>query len=142
MIYNQIVTWTAFAILAMFSRSLRMGISLESWRGQLGSWEMRRGQEGSRPTKGFSGLTMTTCWRNVCRSILICFFALVCAAKCQREGFLRKMKWRELELGTLHHVFSLSARISELASHLMHDVETNPGPCENQVHTDSKEDHR
>ena len=117
----------------LFSRSLRMGISLESWRGQLGSWEMRRGREGSRPTKGFSGLT----FRNVCRSILICFFALVCAAKCRKKGFLRKMKRRELELVTLHLVFSLSARISEIASHLMHDVETNPGPCMNQVHADS-----
>ena len=65
------------------------------------------------------------------------FFALVFAAKCQKEGFLRKMKRRELELVTLHFVFSLSARISEIASHLMHDVETNPGPCENQVHIDS-----
>ena len=114
-----------------------MGILIESWRGQLGSWEMRRGREGSRPTKGFSGLTMTTCWRNVCRSILICFFALVFAAKCQKNGSLRKMKRRELELVTLHFVFSLSARISEIASHLMHDVETNPGPCMNQVHADS-----
>ena len=80
---------------------------------------------------------MITCWRNVCRSILLCFFALVFAAKCQKEGFLRKMKRRELELVILHFVFSLSARISEIASHLMHDVETNPGPCENQVHIDS-----
>ena len=121
----------------LFSRSLRMGISLESWRGQLGSWEMRRGREGSRRTKGIPGLAKTTWWRNVCRSILICFFALVCAAKFRKEVFLRKMKRRGLELVTLHLVFSLSARISEIASHLMHDVETNPGPCMNQVHADS-----
>ena len=47
------------------------------------------------------------------------------------------MKRSELELVILHFVFGLSARISEIASHLMHDVETNPGPCENQVHIDS-----
>ena len=109
-----------------------MGISLESWRGQLGRWERRR-RHSPHKAKGILGLLQKMHWNGASQHIFILIAAFIHAFKSLQERFRRKMTANQMELFVVQLVLCLSARISEIASSLMHDIETNPGPCMNQV---------
>ena len=110
-----------------------MGISVENWRGQLGRWERRRGGNSPHRAKGISGLLQILQWNNVGRNLFILIVALLHAVKSLQSKLLRRMTTSQVELAVVLLVLCLSARISEVAANLMHDLETNPGPCMNQV---------
>ena len=109
-----------------------MGISLESWREQLGRWERRRSQSPQK-AKGISGLLQKMHWNGAIPHIFILIAAFIHAFKSLQESLLRKSTANQMELFVVQLVLCLSARISEIASNLIHDIETNPGPCMNQV---------
>ena len=115
-----------------FYRLASMGISLESWRGQLGRWENRRSHSPNK-AKGISGLLQKMHWISASQRIFILIAVFIHAFKSLEESLLRKLTANQLELFVVQLVLCLSARISEIASNLMHDIETNPGPCMNQV---------
>ena len=111
-----------------------MGISVEHWRGQLGRWERRRGGNSPCRAKGISGLVEILHWNNVGHNFFILIVALLHAVKSLQSKLLRRMTTSQVELAVVLLVLCLSARISEVAANLMHDLETNPGPsCMNQV---------
>ena len=109
-----------------------MGISLENWRGQLGQWE-RRGRHSPQKAKEIYRLLHVLHWNNASRHIFILIVAFLHSVTSQQDKLLRKMTANKLELFAVLLVLCLSAKISEVAANLMHDIETNPGPCMNQV---------
>ena len=109
-----------------------MGISLENWRGQLGRWE-RRGGHSPLKAKGIFGLLQILHLNNAGQNTFLFIVALLHAVKSLHHKLLRRMTTNQLDLAVVQVVLCLAARISEVAADLMHDVETNPGPCMNQV---------
>ena len=100
-----------------------MGISLESWRGQLGRWERRR-RHSPNKAKGILGLLQKMHWNGASQHIFILIAAFIHAFKSLQERFRRKMTANQMELFVVQLVLCLSARITEIASSLMHDIET------------------
>ena len=109
-----------------------MGISLENWRAQLGRWE-RRGGGHSYPNRANGISRLWNILHSGSQHILILILALIHTVKSLQDKALRRMTTSHLELAVVQLVLCLSARISEVVANLMHDLETNPGPCMNQV---------
>ena len=109
-----------------------MGISLESWRGHLGRWERGRRHSPHR-AKGISGLLQKMHWNGASQHIFILIAAFINAFNSLQGSLREKITANQMEIFVVQLVLCLSARISEIASNLIHDIEINPGPCMNQV---------
>ena len=115
---------------------LRMGTTLGVWRARVGNWNAT-GERSFTKEKAEAGTLVKVLWNNmfqffVAFSVLSIFTGMTKLGNRMGQGqaMTRRVVFVTYAIATtiLTSSFSLSAKIAEVSSKLMHDVETNPGP--------------
>ena len=113
---------------------LRMGTTLEVWRARVGNWNAA-GRRSSTKKKAGIGRLLVKVLKNSVFHFFVAFSVLSISNGMAKLGnrtgqaMTRGVVFLTTIAATiLTSTLSLSAKTAEVASKLMHDVETNPGP--------------
>ena len=111
-----------------------MGTTLEIWRARVGNWNAGRRRSSTKKKAGVG--TLVKVLKNNIFQFFVAFSVLsISNGMTKLDNRMGQAATRRVVFLTsiaatiLASALSLSAKTAEVSSKLMHDVETNPGPC-------------
>ena len=117
-----------------FTFQLSMGTTLEIWRARVGNWNAAGRRSSTKKKAGVGTLLVKVLMSSVSQlfvalSVLSISNGMTKLDNRKGQATTRCVVFLTRIAGTiLASALSLSAKTAEVASKLMHDVETNPGP--------------